>query len=135
MKKEQVFVSKEKVLKATNYLNLEELTDIKKKGVWEIINKNSIPKDWSLIQNKWVSKQTKNSIYQARLVALGYSQVPGGRMILVLKMANDWLGETIDVETACLYGNLTEEIYMTIPNGLKAYLNQQLSGKCVNLKK
>ena len=135
MKKEQLFVSKEKVLKATNCLNLEELTDMKKRGVWEIINKNSIPKDWSLIQNKWVSKQTKNSIYQARLVALGYSQVPGGRMILVLKMANDWLGETIDVETTFLYSNLTEDIFMTILNGLEAYLNQQLSDKCVKLKK
>ena len=135
MKKEQLFVSKEKVLKATNCLNLEELTDMKKRGVWEIINKNSIPKDWSLIQNKWVSKQTKNSIYQARLVALGYSQVPGGRMILVLKMANDWLGEIIDVETTFLYSNLTEDIFMTILNGLEAYLNQQLSDKCVKLKK
>ena len=84
------------------------------------------------------------------MVALGYSQVPGVdfsenyapvvnditmRIMLVLKMANDWSGETIDVETAFLYGDLTEEIYMTIPNGLETYLNQQLNDKCVKLKK
>ena len=37
----------------------KELTDMKKRGVWEIINKNSIPKDQSLIGNKWVLKQKK----------------------------------------------------------------------------
>ena len=61
---------------------------------------------------------------------MGYSQIPGVdfsenyapvvnditmRTMLVLKMANNWTSETIDVETACLYGDLTEEIYMTIP--------------------
>jgi Reverse transcriptase (RNA-dependent DNA polymerase) len=81
---------------------------------------------------------------------LGYSQVPGVdfsknyapvvndmtmRTMLVLKMANSWANKTIDVKTAFLYGNLTKEIYMTIPNGLEEYLNQQLSDKCVKLKK
>jgi Reverse transcriptase (RNA-dependent DNA polymerase) len=56
------------------------------------------------------------------------------RMMLVLKIANSWANKTIDVETAFLYGNLTDEIYMTIPNGLEEYLNQQLSNKCVKLK-
>jgi hypothetical protein len=37
----------------------KELMDIKKQGVWEIINKNSIPKNRSLIRNKWVFKQKK----------------------------------------------------------------------------
>jgi Reverse transcriptase (RNA-dependent DNA polymerase) len=84
------------------------------------------------------------------LVALGYSQVPGVdfsenyapvvnnitmRMMLVLKLTNEWSSKTIDVETAFLYGNLMEEIYMTIPNGLEEYLNQQLSDNCVKLNK
>jgi Reverse transcriptase (RNA-dependent DNA polymerase) len=84
------------------------------------------------------------------LVALGYSQIPGVnfsknyapiinnitmRMMLVLKMANSCANKTIDVKTAFLYGNLTEKNYMTIPNRLEEYLNQQLSDKCVKLKK
>jgi Reverse transcriptase (RNA-dependent DNA polymerase) len=124
--------------------------DMKKQRVWEIIDKKSIPKERSLIENKWVFKQKKNGIYRARLVALGYSQILGVdfsknytpvinditmRTMLVLKMANSWANKTIDVETAFLYGNLTEEIYMIIPNGLEEYLNQQLSDKCVKLKK
>jgi Reverse transcriptase (RNA-dependent DNA polymerase) len=128
----------------------KEFTDLKKQGVWEIIDKNSIPEERSLIGNKWVFKQKKNGIYRVRLVALGYSQILGVdfsknytpvinditmRTMLVLKMANSWANKTIDVETAFLYGNLTEEIYMIIPNGLEEYLNQQLSDKCVKLKK
>ena len=70
-------------------------------------------------------------------MALGYSQaVPGVdfsenyapvvdditiRLVLVLRTANDWSSEIIDVETAFLYGDLEEEIYITIPKGLEEY--------------
>jgi Reverse transcriptase (RNA-dependent DNA polymerase) len=116
----------------------KELKDMNKQEVWEIINKKLVPKERSLIGNKWVFKQKKNGIYRARLVALGYSQIPGVdfsenyapvvnditmRMMLVLKMENNWMSETIDVETAFLYGDLTEKIYMTIPRGLEEYAN------------
>jgi Reverse transcriptase (RNA-dependent DNA polymerase) len=83
-------------------------------------------------------------------VALGYSQVPGVnfsenyapivnnvtmRIMMVLMTTNEWLGEIIDVETAFLYGNLEEEIYMTIPKGFEEFLNQDLKNKCLILKK
>ena len=87
-----------------------------------------------------------NSVREASKVmegaALGYSQVLGVdfsenyapvvdditmRIMLVLKIANGWIGETIDVETAFLYGNLTKKNYTTIPNRLEAFINQQLS--------
>jgi Reverse transcriptase (RNA-dependent DNA polymerase) len=55
--------------------------------------------------------------------------------MLVLKMENNWMSKTIDVETAFLYGDLTEEIYMTIPRGLEEYANQKLHDKCVIFKK
>jgi Reverse transcriptase (RNA-dependent DNA polymerase) len=128
----------------------KELLDMEKKKVWEIIDKSSVPKERSLIGNKWVFKQKKNGVYRARLVALGYSQVPGvdfsenyapvvnditTRIMLVLKMVNNWTSETIDVETAFLYGDLTEEIYMTIPKGLEEFTNRQLTDKCVKLNK
>jgi Reverse transcriptase (RNA-dependent DNA polymerase) len=128
----------------------KELTDMEKRGVWEIIDKKSIPKERSLIGSKWVFKQKKNGIYRARLVALGYSQILGVdfsenyapivnditmRMMLVLKLKNNWTSETIDVETAFLYRDLAEEIDMTIPKGLEEYLNKQLHNKCVIFKK
>ena len=57
------------------------------------------------------------------------------RLMLVLSQNYEWLSETIDVETAFLYGDLNEEIYMTIPNGLEEFLNHNLKNKCVKLKK
>jgi hypothetical protein len=41
----------------------KEFMDMKKRGVWEIINKNSILEERSLIGNKWAFKHKKNGIY------------------------------------------------------------------------
>ena len=123
----------------------KEFSDMIKQGVWELINKTSIPAERSLIGNKWVIKQKKNDVHRARLVALGYSQIPGidfsenyapvvnditMRLMLVLKMINDWTGELIDIETAFLHGDLEEKIYMTISTGCEEYLHQDLKNKC-----
>ena len=128
----------------------KEFSDMIKREVWELINKTSVSEERSLIGSKWVFKQKKNGVHRARLVALGYSQIPGVdfsenyapvvnditmRLMLVLKMTNDWTGEIIDMETAFLYGDLEEEIYMTIPKGFEEYLHQDLKNKCLILKK
>ena len=39
------------------------------------------------------------------------------------------------METAFLYGDLEEEIYMTISQGFEEYSNQDLKDKCLMLKK
>ena len=128
----------------------KEFTDMIKRGVWNLVNKNSIPTERSLIGNKWVFKQKKNGVHRAKLVALGYSQVPGVnfsenyapvvnditmRLMMVLMTMNGWIGEIIDIETAFLYEDLEEEIYMTIPKGFEEYLNQDLDSKCLIFKK
>ena len=47
-----------------------------KKG-WENICKIDVPNDRRLIGCKWVFKIERDGTCRARLVALGYSQVPG----------------------------------------------------------
>jgi hypothetical protein len=104
-----------------------------RKGVWKKTKKFNIPKNRRLIGSKWVFKVKRNGVFRARLVALGYSQIPGVdytdnfapvindityRIILLNWLINDWDSEVIDVETAFLYGNLEEEIYMKCPDGL-----------------
>ena len=112
----------------------KEIRDMIKRGVWRNVKKNSIPENRRLIGNKWVFKKKRNGVYRARLVCLGYTQIAGldhqdnfspvvnettFRIVLVLMLLNGWHSEIVDIETAFLYGDLDEEIYMTIPEGIE----------------
>jgi hypothetical protein len=55
----------------------KEFDDMKNKGVWEVIPKEKIPEGRRCVKNKLVLKIKRNRIFNARLVACGYSQVPG----------------------------------------------------------
>jgi Reverse transcriptase (RNA-dependent DNA polymerase) len=84
-----------------------------------------------LIGSKWVFKVKKDGTYCARLVALGYNQVPGDdftdnyapvindvtfRLVLLIYLLRKMDSEIIDVEAAFLYGIfLKEEIFMKSP--------------------
>jgi Reverse transcriptase (RNA-dependent DNA polymerase) len=84
-------------------------------------------------------------VFRARLVACGYGQIPGIdfnesfapvvngvsiRIMLIAKLIWDRQASIIDVKTAFLHGDLQEEIYMNIPEGM-----QQDSNSCLLLKK
>ena len=71
--------------------------------------------------------------FRARLVACGYTQIPGidfqnsyaptinnvtWRLLLILMITRRYDAKIVDVETAFLYGELDEEIYMLSPEGL-----------------
>ena len=47
------------------------------KKFWEKSKKCDTPKERRLIGCKWVFTVKGNNVYRARLVALGYSQIPG----------------------------------------------------------
>ena len=47
------------------------------RNVWRYAKINQIPQNRRLIGNKWGFKKKRNGIYRARLVALGYAQIPG----------------------------------------------------------
>ena len=113
---------------------MKEFRDMKRKKVWFIVKKNQVPTGRRLIGCKWVFKLKKNGVYRARLVALGYSQIPGVdftdhsspvvndisfRILLILWLLYDLDTEMVDIETAFLYGDLEQEIYMKRPEGLE----------------
>ena len=122
-----------------------------KRKVWRKANLKEIPKDRRLIGSKWVFKKKRNGVYRARLVGLGYSQIPGVdhkdnfspvvtdttfRCVLVIALLNEWNMEVVDIETAFLYGVLDEEIYMKIPEGLEDYMDTSFGGdECLILDK
>lgn len=123
----------------------KELGDMDSKKVWEIINKEDVPEGRRTIKCKWIFKIKRNGIFRARLVACGYSQIPGidfnesfapvindvsFRIILITKIMWGLQASIIDVETAFLHGKLSEEIYMNAPDGMNVKDN-----KCLQLKK
>ena len=48
-----------------------------KRGVWRKTDRKRISRNRRLIGNKWVFKIKRDGTYRARLVVLGYSQIPG----------------------------------------------------------
>ena len=78
----------------------------------------------------------RDNTHRSRLLALGYSQIPGVdftenyapviddetiKLVLEASHLMDLSGEIIDIETAFLYGDLEEDIYMTLPEGLEHF--------------
>ena len=104
------------------------------RGVWKKTDRKKIPSNRRLIGNKWVFKVKRDGTYRARLVALGYSQIPGVdytdnfapvatdvsfRITLARMMVEKLDSLVMDVETAFLYGETDEEIFMNSPVGME----------------
>ena len=157
------YVNPEKFEEAWNHTDIEErknwraaikkeFDDMINKNVWSNTKKDLVPTNRRLIGCKWVFKVKKNGVYRARLVALGYSQIAGidhqdnyapvvvdvtFRLVMVLALINDWKYEIVDVETAFLYGELEETIFMKIPEGINYYYDRDAYGAedCFELTK
>jgi hypothetical protein len=133
-----------------------EFHNMENKEVWTIRKRKDKPPNRKLIGNRWVYKKKDNGTYRARTVAKGYDQVPGKdfqenhapvvndttfRITLILKILLELESEQFDVETAFLYGDLDEEIWMEFPEGYVDYLqevhkrNYEESEWCVELGK
>ena len=112
----------------------KEMRSMIDREVWRETERKRIPKDRRLIGNKWVFKIKRHGTYRARLVALGYSQIPGVdytdhfapvahdvsfRIRLARTMVEILDSLVMDVETAFLYGEIDEEIFMKSPVGME----------------
>jgi hypothetical protein len=108
------------------------------------------PKGANVVSNKWIFKVKRLpngqiDRYNARLVARGFSQrhgidynetfapvvrIESLRILLAVAAAEDLEVHQMDVVTAYLAGELEEEIYMAVPQGLTG-----IDGKVCRLKK
>ncbi|XP_072060351.1 uncharacterized protein [Arachis hypogaea] len=112
-----------------------ELAALDENRTWSL---TTLPADKHAIGCKWVFKtklKADGSVERckARLVAKGFTQVPGQdysdtfspivkmntlRILLAIAAAKDWFVHQLDVNTAFLYGDLEEKVYMKPPPGL-----------------
>ncbi|KAI9195874.1 hypothetical protein LWI28_018949 [Acer negundo] len=113
-----------------------ELQALQANGTWSLV---PLPAGKSPIGYRWVFKikhRFDGSIerYKARLVAKGFTQLEGVdyqdtfsltakiisvRCLLALAASNRWSIHQLDVNNAFLHGDLSEEIYMSPPPGLR----------------
>ncbi len=113
----------------------DEMESLEKNHTWELVK---LPKEKKPIRCKWIFKRKEGlspsdeARYKAKLVAKGYSQIPGIdfndvfspvvkhssiRTLLSIVAMHDYELEQMDVKTAFLHGELEEDIYMEQPEG------------------
>ncbi|GAU44203.1 hypothetical protein TSUD_370660 [Trifolium subterraneum] len=106
--------------RATN----DELDALDKTGTWEIVD---LPPNVKPIGSKWVYK--------------GYNQVEGldffdtfspvaklttARLLLAVASAQGWFLHQLDVNNAFLHGELQEDVYMSVPEGVTTHKQNQV---------
>ena len=120
------------------------------RGVWRKSDRKKIPNNRRLIGSNGYSKIKRDGTYRARLVALGYSQIPGVdytdnfapvahdvsfRIALARMMVEKLDSLVMDVETAFLYEEIDEEIFMKSPVGMEEIEPGSSSEDCYQLVK
>ncbi|KAD4385282.1 hypothetical protein E3N88_25450 [Mikania micrantha] len=120
----------------------EEITALNKNRTWELTNlpagKNAVGVKWTFKTK--VGPNGEVTRYKARLVAKGYSQVEGVdytetfapvarfetiRVVIAVAAHHGWELHQLDVKTAFLNGDLTEEIYIHQPDGFITRGNEE----------
>jgi len=113
----------------------KELKIMAEMNVYQVV---ALPAGRKAIGNRWVLEfkddNKGGSTYKARLVAQGFSQIPGVdygatfapvlktaslRFIAALACKNNWDLDTFNAKCAFLWGVLKEEIYMRQPKGFE----------------
>ena len=103
-------------------------------GVWREVNKEERNANKRLVGSKWVFKIKRNGVYRARLVAKGFSQIPGAnftenvsavvndvtfRIVLTIMILEGLDAKFVGISNVFLNGDLDHEIFMKMPEGYK----------------
>ena len=130
-------ISREKWREAIR-LEFKKMLDM---GVWRHVKRNDCPSDHRLVGCRWVFKVKQNGVYHARLVAQGFSQIPGVdftdnyspvvndvtfRAVVARMIIENMKGKVVDIDNAFLNGDLEHEIYMKIPEGFDEVINPRV---------
>jgi hypothetical protein len=115
--------------------------------VWEKVKRATMQPGKRCVKHKWINEIKRNGIFRSRLVACGYSQVPGidftnvyspvvndvtFRIMMVAEMVYKYKSKLIDIETAFLHGQLEDDeiVFMDCPHGM-----DHENDECLRLRK
>ena len=127
-----------------------EFNKMIKMGVWREVNKEERNANKILVGSKWVFKIKRNGVYRTRLVAKGFSQIPGEdftenfspvindvtfRIVLTRMILEGLDAKVIVINNAFLNGDLDHEIFMKMPEGYKECIQDYDDGKALKLDK
>ena len=120
-------------------------------GVWRHVKRRDHPNVLRLVGCRWVFKVERNGVYCARLVAKGFSQIPGMdftdnyspvvndvtfRVVVARMLIENLKGKVVDIDNAFLNGDLEHEIYMKITEGYDEVINKDVDKEdCLILQK
>ena len=122
----------------------KELKAMKETGTWEIVKR---PKEGEILTTKWVFKIKDGKTYKARLVARGceskkelswtqvyapVAKMESVRSFLVMILEKGFVVRQTDFKNAFLNGELEEEIYIELPEGLELGEEESLVGDLSN---
>ena len=112
-----------------------QLDSLRRNGTWVV---DKVPEKGTVVGCRWLFRRKEDGRFKVRLVAKGYSQEPGLdfketfapvakfttlRVLLALVAENDWELHSMNVKMAFLNGELEEEIFMEIPEGVEEIAN------------
>ncbi|KAI3785937.1 hypothetical protein L1987_45063 [Smallanthus sonchifolius] len=128
---------------------VDEIEALQQNHTWTLVPR---PSSSNIVGSKWVFRIKYHSDgtierYKARLVAQGFTQIPGLdyshtfspvvkastiRIVLSLAVLNNWKLHQLDVKNAFLNGNLNETVFMEQPPG---FTNPQYPNHVCKLSK
>ena len=120
-----------------------EIEALEANNTWDL---TTLPPRKNVIDSKWVYKimfkpNGEVERYKARIVARGFTQKEGEdfhetfapvaklvtlRTLLTIAVNNEWIIQQLDVNNAFLHGDLSEEIYMKVPQGFAKENDQRV---------
>ena len=120
------------------HLEFKKMLDM---GVWRHEKRNDLPNDHRLVGCRGVFRVKRNGVYHDRLVAKGFTQIPGVdftdnyspavgdvtfRVVVARMIIESVKGNVVDIDNAFLNGDLEHEIYMKIPEGYDEVINPRV---------
>lgn len=124
----------------------EEKNSLEKNQTWKYVNKDEV-KNRKILSSRWIFRIKDDNKYKARLVIKGCQQKSGIdynetfspvvnvsslRILFALAIKYNMMFMKFDIKTAFLYGKLTEDIFMHIPEGFQ---NENNKNKVCYLQK